>query len=74
MAAQNAESRLFYRVPEDAFHRIQLVRDSLSLLMDCTDDSPRGSIDPKQLASHLQLIVENLNGAIEMASWNGKGA
>ena len=33
MAAQKAESNLYYRVPEEAFDRLQLVRDSLKLLM-----------------------------------------
>lgn len=71
MAAQKAESNLYYRVPEEAFDRLQLVRDSLKLLMNCAEDGQRGTLEPRLLASYLHLLVEQLNSAIEMATWAG---
>ena len=63
MAAQKAESNLYYRVPEEAFDRLQLVRDSLKLLMNCAEDGQRGTLEPRLLASYLQLQIMNVNPA-----------
>lgn len=74
MAAQKSEFSLHYQLPEEAYGRLQLVRDSLKLLMNCAEDGQRGTIEPMLLASHLHLLVDQLNSAIEMATWAGKGA
>ena len=74
MAAQKAASNLYYRVPEEAFERLQLVRDSLKLLMNCAEDGQRGTLEPRLLASYLQLLVEQMNSAFNEADWNGQRA
>lgn len=74
MAAQKAESNLYYRVPEEAFDRLQLVRDSLKLLMNCAEDGQRGTLEPRLLASYLHLLVEQMNSAFNEADWNGQRA
>lgn len=72
-AAQKQETTLCYRVPEDAFDRLLLVRDSMKLLMNCAEDAQRGTIEPMLLASHLQLLLEQVNAVIKEADWVGKG-
>ncbi|AVX11469.1 MULTISPECIES: hypothetical protein [Pseudomonadaceae] len=74
MAAQKAESNLYYRVPEEAFDRLQLVRDSLKLLMNCAEDGQRGTLEPRLLASYLHLLVEQMSSAFNEADWNGQRA
>ncbi len=70
MAAQKAESNLYYRVPEEALNHLKMVRDSLTLLVNCADTT-RETIDPQLLASHLHLLVEQMNSALNEAMWNG---
>ena len=61
-------------MPEEAFDRLQLVRDSLKLLMNCAEDGQRGTLEPRLLASYLQLLVEQMNSAFNEADWNGQRA
>lgn len=54
--------------------RLQLVRDSPKLLMNCAEDGQRGAPEPRLLASYLQLLVEQMNSALNEADWNGQRA
>lgn len=74
MAAQQAHHPIGYHLPEAAHGRLELVRDSLKLLMHCAEDGQQGTIAPLLLASHLQLLIEEMNRALEQTVWMGKGA
>lgn len=70
-AAQKQETTLYYRVPEDTFDRLKMVRDSMKLLMNCADGA-REAIEPQLLASHLELLLEQVNAVIKEADWVGR--
>lgn len=74
MAASKVNPNLCYHLPEEGYNNLFLVRDSLKLLMNCAEDGQKGTIEPRLLASHIQLLVEKLNEAMDMTDWAGNKA
>jgi hypothetical protein len=74
MAAHTLGATPYYQINEDGMQHLSWVRDSLLLLAQCSENSHSSSVDPLLLASHLSVLVEQLNTVIEQAAWAGKGA